>query len=141
MKKLIAILCTCVFSACTSTTRITSSTGAPIAVNEKSVVSGSQTVLRDTSFGQYKFRVTSPDGSEELAGILPLKFNSGYLALDILLFAPGMFFNLRSVYPEYEIDTASGVIRYRKSERSNWVEYRPKDMEQTHAQSYFEALN
>src|SRR6267154_63959 len=51
-----------------------------------------------TSFGNYDFRAEKP-GAEPLLGILPLKFNGGYLALDILLFAPAAFFNLREVFP------------------------------------------
>ncbi len=39
-----------------------------------------------TSFGQYRFRAEKP-GMEPMYGLIPLKFNSGYLVADILFFA------------------------------------------------------
>jgi hypothetical protein len=38
-----------------------------------------------TTFGNYEFRADTPS-HEPLYGLLPLKFNGGYLALDILPF-------------------------------------------------------
>jgi len=89
-----------------------------------------------TSFGNFDFRAEKP-GAEPLLGILPLKFNGGYLALDILLFAPAAFFNLREVFPFYEVDMADRVVRYRKDADHPWEVYRPTPEESKRAEAYF----
>ncbi len=89
-----------------------------------------------TSFGNFDFRAEKP-GAEPLLGILPLKFNGGYLALDILLFAPAAFFNLREVFPFYEVDMADRVVRYRKDANQPWQVYRPTPEESKRAEAYF----
>lgn len=101
------------------------------------VTPGQSKEFSDTSFGQYKFKAMDNSGSETFYGLLPLKFNGGYLALDILFFAPAMFFNLRSVYPQYEIAVEEGSIKYRADANDPWQEYRPTQAEQDHAKTYF----
>jgi hypothetical protein len=89
-----------------------------------------------TSFGNYEFEAKAA-GHEPMYGILPLKFNGGYLAVDILLFAPAAFFNLREVFPYYEFDPASGVLRYKKTEAESWSSYTPLPAESDRAKAYF----
>jgi hypothetical protein len=96
--------------------------------------------MRGTSFGNYEFKA-SEDGFDPFYGILPLSFKGGHLAADILLFAPGAFFNLRAVFPFYEIDVEKGLIRYRTSENEAWNEYRPEADEIARARSYYEGVS
>lgn len=77
-----------------------------------------------TSFGNYEFRAEAP-GYEPFYGILPLKFNGGYLALDILFFAPATFFNLREVYPYYEFDLEKKQVLYKKKPEEEWSVFVP----------------
>lgn len=90
-----------------------------------------------TSFGNYEFQV-SADGKDPFYGVLPLKFNGGYLALDILFFAPATFFNLREVFPYYEFDQARGMIKYKLKEADSWTEYQPTQEETDRAKRFFE---
>jgi hypothetical protein len=92
--------------------------------------------LTTTSFGNYEFKATSP-GLEPMTGILPLKFNGGYLALDILFFAPAMFFNLREPYAQYEFDLVQRVVRYRKADADPWSVYKPSEAEAARGMRYF----
>src|SRR5258706_14375572 len=86
-----------------------------------------------TSFGNFDFRAEKP-GADPLLGILPLKFNRGYLALDVLPFAPAAFFNLCEVVPFYEVDMADRVVRYRKDANQPWHVYRPTPEESKRAE-------
>jgi hypothetical protein len=92
--------------------------------------------LTTTSFGNYEFYATSP-GLEPFSGILPLKFNGGYLALDILFFAPAMFFNLREPYALYEVDVAQRVVRYKKKAGDPWHDYLPSSAEAARGAKHF----
>lgn len=89
-----------------------------------------------TSFGNYEFKATA-DSGEPLFGIVPLKFNGGYLVIDILLFAPGLFFNLREVYPFYDFSVGEGMVRFRKKESDPWNEYRPTPEEAERSRKHF----
>jgi hypothetical protein len=89
-----------------------------------------------TSFGNYEFLAESP-GFEPFTGILPLKFNGGYLALDILFFAPAMFFNLREVYPYYEIDMQARVVKYKNKGDEEWHIYVPREAEVARGREFF----
>lgn len=93
--------------------------------------------LTTTSFGNYEFRVQAP-GRETLTGILPLRFNGGYLAADILFFAPAMFLNLREVFPYYEFDLEQWVVRYKDKNDKEWHTYTPIPAEVARAKAYFE---
>lgn len=77
-----------------------------------------------TSFGNYEFVAEAP-GQEPFYGILPLKFNGGYLALDILLFTPAMFFNLREVYSYYEFDLEKKQVLYKQHPNEEWNVFVP----------------
>ena len=92
--------------------------------------------LRGTSFGNYEFEAREGDG-DAFYGILPLKFKGGHLAADIILFAPAAFFNLRSVFPFYQVDVAAGVIRYKEKRSDPWTEYRPKPEEAQRAREFY----
>jgi hypothetical protein len=92
--------------------------------------------LRTTTFGNYEFKATRGDG-KSLYGILPLKFNGGYLAANILLFAPASLFNLREVYSHYEFDLDKGVVKYRRAAGDAWSETRPTPEEAARAKRYF----
>ena len=96
-----------------------------------------QKTYSTTSFGNYRFKV-SKDGADPMYGILPLKFNPGYLVSDILFFDVGLFFNLREVYPCYEFSPDEGIVRYKKSDNTDWLIYRPTPMEIESAEKYYQ---
>ncbi len=125
-------------AACSSMTTISSTRpGTQLAVKEKRLALPAHENMKGTSFGNYEFKAVD-DGFDPFYGILPLSFKGGHLAADIILFAPGAFFNLRAAFPFYEIDVGKGVIRYRKTEQEAWNEYRPKPEEAARARTYFE---
>ena len=117
-------------AGCTAMTTISSTQpGAKIAIKTSPAVEASRTeTFAATTFGQYEFRAEA-DGREPLYGLLPLKFNGGYLAADILFFAPAAFFNLREVYPYYEFDLEQRVVKYRHKATDEWVTYKPLQAE------------
>ena len=90
-----------------------------------------------TTFGNFEFRAQAP-GKEPFYGLLPLKFNGGYLALDILFLAPLAFANLRSVFPYYEIDLDQRVVKYKRRESDAWTVYAPKPEEAARAKNFFD---
>lgn len=92
--------------------------------------------LRDTSFGGYEIKVER-QGAEPFYGVLPLRLNGGQLAVDVLFFAPALFFNLRGAFPEYEIDMDKSEIRYRVKTSQPWVAYQPTAEEQARAKRFF----
>lgn len=140
-KNLLALpLIVALLSACSATTTmhssdpslaITINKDAPLVLN-----SPVNKTYKATSFGQYRFRATQ-QGAEPMYGMIPLKFNSGYLVADILFFAPAAFYNLREVYPFYEFDVAQGVVRYKKKASDQWTTYTPTQAEAERAQAYF----
>lgn len=95
-----------------------------------------QRTFSTTTFGNYEFRAIQGD-NEPFYGILPLKFNGGYLALDILFFAPLAFHNLREVYAEYVIDAEKGQIRFRQDSSDSWRAYEPTPAESQRAREYY----
>jgi hypothetical protein len=139
-KHLLALSLTAVLSACTATTSLRSSDPSlAIEINDDAPLvlkSPVNKTYKATSFGQYRFRATQ-EGMEPMYGLMPLKFNSGYLVADILFFAPAAFYNLREVYPFYEFDVAQGVVRYKKNESDQWTTYKPTAAETARAQAYF----
>jgi hypothetical protein len=125
-------------SGCTAMTTISS--GQPnvaISIKDKTYKT---TPITDkfavTTFGNYEFEATRP-GREPFYGILPLRFNGGFLILDILFFAPLTFFNLREVYPYYQFEIEKRVILFKDKEGDDWREFRPTQAEVTRAQNYF----
>lgn len=133
---LVAVL----LSACTATTSLRSSDpGLAVKINSDAPLVLKNPISKTykaTSFGQYRFRAMQ-EGMEPMYGMMPLKFNGGYLIADILFFAPAAFYNLREVYPFYEFDVAQGVVRYKKKESDQWTSYKPTAAEVERAQAYF----
>lgn len=128
-----------VLSACTTMSSISSpQSGTTLMLREKTLSLPARQELRGTSFGNYEFQASDGGNAPTLYGILPLAFKGGHLAADIILFAPGMFFNLRSAFPFYEIDVKRGVIRYKLNQDDTWIEYTPKPEEIARAKSYFD---
>ncbi len=141
MKRLLALpLTAALLSACTATTSLRSSDPSlAVKINDDAPLVLKNPVSKTykaTSFGQYRFRATQ-EGMEPMYGLVPLKFNKGYLIADILFFAPAAFYNLREVYPYYEFDVAQGVVRYKKNESDQWTSYTPTAAEAARAQAYF----
>ena len=136
--KLMAVALASGLAGCSATTSFQSSpSDLSLRVNEGSPLNLAQShTYPTTSFGQYKFKAEQP-GQDPMYGILPLKFNGGYLAADILFFAPALFFNLREVFPHYQIDAEKQEIRYRKKPSEAWSVYRPTPDEIQHAKTYF----
>ncbi|HMM67054.1 MAG TPA: hypothetical protein PKC03_08950 [Dokdonella sp.] len=133
----LAILAATAVAACSSMTSFESPrSGTRMTVKNDAMSLPASRDLRGTSFGNYEFEAHEDDGST-LYGILPLKFKGGHLAADIILFAPAAFFNLRSVFPFYEVDVAAGVIRYREKRSDPWTEYRPKPEEAQRAREFY----
>lgn len=131
-----AVLLGGLLAACSATTQLTVADPATSVV-----VAGTQSVavprsekLSTTSFGNYEF-VASKPGTEPMYGVLPLKFNGGYLALDIVLFAPAIMFNLREVYPYYEFDVDQHVVRFKKHAQDEWRSYTPLASEAARARA------
>ena len=137
-KSFIAAAAAALLSACSSMTTITSpKDGTTLLLQDRTVSLPHQESLKGTSFGNYVFKAVD-GGADPMYGILPLKFKGGHLAVDIIFFAPAAFFNLREVFPFYDIDVNKGVIRYRNSPNEGWTEYKPKPEESAHARSFFE---
>ncbi|MFT6986813.1 MAG: hypothetical protein ACJAT7_002657 [Psychromonas sp.] len=139
--KLISVLsAACILSACSAHTSFQSmDKEVELRVNKNepiTIAENASQTYSTTSFGQYVFKATL-DGKEPIYGLMPLKFNGGYLAADIMFFAPAMFFNLREVYPHYEFDVDAGVVRYKKKEEDSWVTYTPTKAETKRAKKYF----
>lgn len=131
-------MATLLLCACSSMTTISSpQAGAKVSLKDRALLLPAHERLRGTSFGNYEFKAVAGT-SEPFYGILPLSFKGGHLAADIILFAPGAFFNLRAAFPFYDIDIGNGVVRYRANENEAWHEYRPKAEEIARARSYFE---
>jgi hypothetical protein len=127
-------------SGCSTTTTFNAAQGGTtVAVKKSNQTSTPRSeTLSTTSFGNYEFLAESP-GFDPLTGILPLKFNGGYLALDILFFAPAMFFNLREPYPFYEFDLQNRVVKYKKLENDEWRVYTPSAAEAARGRDFFKS--
>ncbi|MBU0621471.1 MAG: SHOCT domain-containing protein [Gammaproteobacteria bacterium] len=157
MRYLILMVVVVFLSGCASTARLDSAqSGSIVRVKntrldnkEAPVQSGTGTVANSrnfstpreesiptSTFGKYEFKAEHA-GYEPLYGVLPRKFNPGYLTLDILFFTPAMFFNLSGVYPYYEFDLEKRVVRYRKSESEPWLTYAPTLEQMNLARAYF----
>lgn len=139
--KLITMLGTaCILSACSAHTSFQPmNEQVELKVNKNQPITIAKNVSQTystTSFGQYVFKASS-EGKKPIYGLMPLKFNGGYLTADIMFFAPAMFFNLREVYPHYQFDINAGVVRYKKKEEDSWVTYTPKKDETERAKKYF----
>jgi hypothetical protein len=89
-----------------------------------------------TTFDNYEFQATKP-GRQPFYGILPLRFNRGFLIMDILLFAPLTLFNLRQVYPYYQFEIEKRVLLFKDKEGDDWQEFRPTQAEAARARDYF----
>lgn len=105
--------------------------------NQGAVSVPAQVKIRGTSFGNYEFKAVDA-GQQPLYGILPLQMKGGHMAMDILFFGPGMFFNLRGAFPFYQIDVANRLIRYKRARNANWLVYRPTAAEVARARGYFD---
>lgn len=129
-----------ILSACTATTSLQATQpDVTLSVNKNAAFAIDQApsqTYSTTSFGQYIFKAET-EGRDPMYGLMPLKFNGGYLAADILFFAPAMFFNLREVYPYYEFDIEQGAIRYKKKVNDPWITYTPTPAEAERARNYF----
>jgi uncharacterized protein YceK len=140
IRSFVAFVLAVLVSACSSMTTITSAkNGTTLLLKDQTVSLPYHESMKGTSFGSYAFKAVDDSGAEPFYGILPLKFKGGHLAVDIIFFAPAAFFNLREVFPFYEIDVGNGVIRYKTSPNEGWTEYRPKLEEVAHARSFFDA--
>jgi hypothetical protein len=137
---LVALVMAALSAGCTATTSLTAAQGGTsleIKETSQSNLPRSET-LGATTFGNYEFKAESP-GFEPLYGVLPLRLNGTYMALDILFFCPALFFNLREVFPHYELDLEKRVIRYKKEDSDPWVEYQPTADESARALKFFSA--
>jgi hypothetical protein len=139
LKGTIAAVAAVLLGACSSLSTISSThTGTVVSVQGKRLDLPATQKLKGTSFGNYEFKAVDADAAP-FYGILPMKFKGGHLAADIILFAPAAFFNLREVFPFYEIDVKDGVVRYKNKATDVWTDYKPKLEESVRAQNYFNA--
>jgi len=115
-------------TACSASTNLKAkATGTQLSIDNNPYLVMDEPVVKSyttTTFGSFRFKATN-DSCEPMYGVLPLKFNNGYLISDILFFDVGLFFNLREVYPFYEFSVDEGVVRYKKKHDDNWLIYRP----------------
>lgn len=134
----VLLIVTIFISGCAAKTSLTSAQpGATLNVKTGQTSDMPREVeFNTTSFGNYEFMAEHPD-YDPLYGILPLKFNGGYLALDILFFAPALFFNLREVYPYYEFDMEKRLVQFKQEENEPWQAYTPLDAEVARAKNFF----
>jgi hypothetical protein len=127
-----------ILAACTATTRL--STVQPFVTVELAGRPGAELPRTEKtyarSFGNIEFRAQGA-GFEPFYGYLPLKFNGGYLALDILFFAPATFYNLRQVYPQYQFDLEKRVVLYRYEDNEEWSTYVPLEVDAADAKKVF----
>lgn len=124
-------------SACASTTSITAhDPGTELNLRGTVLQLPAKHSLRGTSFGNYEFKAQAP-GQDPFYGILPLQFKGEHLAIDVLLFMPAAFFNLRAAFKFYEIDVANQVVRFKSKESAEWTEVRPRPAEAERARVYF----
>ena len=126
--KAATVFCFALLAGCSATTKFESvQPGVRLKIDDNPdfvIVNGNPYSYKTTSFGQYRFKVEG-DGYEAMHGNIPLKFNGGYLALDILFFAPAMLFNLREVYPYYRFDLEKKEVSYKSRKSDNWMIYKP----------------
>ncbi|HEU4601807.1 MAG TPA: hypothetical protein VFS24_07555 [Steroidobacteraceae bacterium] len=141
LRSMIAASAATMLAGCAATTTMSSAhPEASVAVRSSKKVAAPRTEsFSSTSFGNYEFRVDAP-GQEPFYGVLPLRFNGGHLALDILFFAPAMFFNLREVYPYYEFDVEHRVVKYRVHKNDGWTTYSPSESEVARAQKALQTM-
>ena len=135
----VAMIVSVMLAACSSMTNIHAlPEGAIVDIKEgKQSTTPRTEEFGDTSFGNYEFCAKAAQ-QEPFYGLLPLKFHGGYLALDILFFAPATLFNLRGVFPYYEFDVEKRELKYRAKETESWVTFRPSEAEAARAKRYFE---
>ena len=94
--------------------------------------------LASKATGQHEFVATTPAG-HKLYGILPLSVNSGAMAFSIAFFAPALFIRgFRDVFPFYQMDPETGLVRYKTDEAEDWRMYRPTSAESNRAKAHFE---
>lgn len=132
------VLITLLTTACSTHSTITSlqnDATIEIKTNQTTTTPRSET-FQTTSFGNYEF-MAQASGKEPFFGILPLKFNGGYLALDILFFAPAAFFNLREPFAYYDFDLEKKVLKYKQTQSEDWTVYIPLTSEANRAKAYF----
>lgn len=141
--KIVQLVLVLLMSGCSALSELNTKTNlGQIVINDDSpiMISPDTAVKKSystTSFGQYNFKLSESTINQTMYGVVPLKFNGGYLAADILFFAPGLFFNLREFYPFYEFDVALGTIKYKKFKSEPWTIHQPTDAEILHAKKYF----
>lgn len=127
-------------SACSAMTTISATQpGASVTITTSKQTAVPRTEsFTTTSFGNFEFRAEAP-GFDPFYGVLPLKFNGGHLALDIIFFAPAAFFNLREVFSFYEFDIANKQVKYKRAEAEAWSVHMPPPEETAHAKAAFAA--
>lgn len=137
-KRTAMVLAAMLLAGCTAMSTL-KSTAPDTEINVQKQAAGKAPLaveLRTTTFGNYEFRAKRADG-KAMYGILPLKFNGGYLALNILFFAPASFYNLRELYAQYEFDIDENLIKFRGSDSEPWMMMKPTAEEATRAKRYF----
>lgn len=133
----IALFLTLVLAACASNTNIVGrDPGTTLQLRDTKLDLPTTHSLKGTSFGNYEFKAQAP-GHEPFYGLLPLNFKGAHLALDVLFFAPGAFFNLRGAFPFYEIDVANQTVRFKKKAGDEWTEVHPQSPQVERARAYF----
>lgn len=136
MTAIITLICFFI-SGCTAMTTISSKqSNVSLTVQEKTYLSlPAKDSFSVKTFGCHEFLVEK-EGYEPLYGILPLDLSIRNLILDILFFTPLMFFNLRQVFPYYEIDMDKKSLRY-SYDAIQWWETQIQPAESEYAKKYF----
>ena len=141
-KKVTAIFLIMVFivTGCSAMTNIKATTpGVSLKVKDRAYATlPVNDTFSTTSFGNYEF-VVEKDGQEPLYGLLPQKFNVGYLLADLLTI-PTMFLlfhNLFEVYAYYDIHPDKKIIRY-SEDNITWSDKNMLPAESELAKKYYE---
>ena len=138
MKNLVFVFVVTILAGCATTASIESASGQSTTIRKVGQISASNTVeISDTTFGNYDFKVVGKN-NKVMYGILPLNMHPGRAVLDVLFFAPGLFFNLRTAFAYYHFDADKGVVKYRNDPSDEWMVYSPSSAESTRAKRYFE---
>lgn len=127
-------------TGCHTTSRISSTSDATKVRILKTGIYGEtpQTCgISWTTFGRYPLKVEK-EGCEPLYAQLPLRVSGGAITCDILFFAPALFFNMQHPFPFYEFDVENKVIKYKRKENQNWINYHVPEDQQLRIKSQFE---
>jgi len=129
MKNIIIVLLIFSLSGCTHNCRFTSIPhNSEITIyrnNAQSKIKTPAIGLIGVSTFKNNYIKIEGDGYEPFYSVVPSYVSARRIIMDIVLFTPLLFFNMRAAYKYYEIDLDKKCIKYRHRETQRWREYYP----------------